>query len=179
MNKDDLNQILDRNIAWIENCDNKSSIALGYLGIAVGLIFALDYATIFLNVIQEKFSNMNLCNFIFLCSILISVVVFAYGGYKLILSLTPKIDAKVYNEDDICNDSLIFFSSISRNRNYKSYCEKLDKIDDDDYLNDIKSQIYICSKICDTKFKSYKLGLILSLIGLLSFLILISYGYCF
>ena len=33
LNKEDLNQILDRNVAWIENCDSKASIMLGMLGV--------------------------------------------------------------------------------------------------------------------------------------------------
>ena len=44
LNKEDLNQILDRNVAWIENCDSKASIMLGMLGVTISIVFAFDYA---------------------------------------------------------------------------------------------------------------------------------------
>lgn len=178
LEKDDLNQILDRNVAWIENCDNKASIMLGALGVAVSVFFALDYATIILNVIQGKWSNASFGNVIFLILVTLSLCAFMYGGYKLIKTLTPKIDMENLGSDEkVCTNSNIFFSTIAAHSNYTKFLERLIETNGNDYLNDISSQIYICAKICDLKFKDYKKGLYFSLGGLLTFISLITFGY--
>lgn len=40
---DELKEILDRNTAWIENCDSKTSIILGSFGVIAGIFLATDY----------------------------------------------------------------------------------------------------------------------------------------
>lgn len=178
MNRDDLNQTLDRNVAWIENCDNKASIMLGALGVAVSMIFALDYATMILNVIQERWSTASFGNITFLILVASSLCAFLYGGYKLIKTLTPKIDMENLGTDEkMCSNSIIFFSTIATHSNYTKFLEKLKETNEDNYLNDISSQIYICAKICDLKFKDYKKGLYFSVGGLITFMILITCGY--
>ncbi|SHM92612.1 hypothetical protein SAMN02746066_03926 [Anaerosporobacter mobilis DSM 15930] len=178
LDKDDLNQILDRNIAWIENCDNKASIMLGAFGVALSVIFALDYATIILNVIQEKWSNPSFGNIAFLILVTLSLCAFLYGGYKLIKTLTPKIDMRNLGADEkMCSNSIIYFSTIAIHSNYTKFLDRLKETNDDNYLNDISSQIYICAKICDLKFKDYKKGLHFSISGLLAFMLLITCGY--
>lgn len=178
LDKDDLNRILDRNIAWIENCDSKASIMLGAFGVALSVIFALDYATIILNVIQEKWSNLSFGNIAFLILVIFSLCEFLYGGYKLIKTLTPKIDMRILGADEkMCSNSIIFFSTIAKHSNYTKFLDSLKENDDDNYLNDISSQIYICAKICDLKFKDYKKGLYFSISGLLVFMLLITCGY--
>lgn len=178
LEKDDLNQILDRNVAWIENCDSKASIMLGILGVVLSIIFALDYASIILNVLQKKCSNASFGNITFLILVTLSLCAFLYGGYKLIKTLTPKIDMKNLGADaKMCSNSSIFFSTIAMHSNYTKFLDRLKETDEDNYLNDISSQIYICAKICDLKFKDYNKGLHFSVGGLLSFIILISLGY--
>ena len=165
LDKDDLNQILDRNIAWIENCDNKASIMLGAFGVALSVIFALDYATIILNVIQEKWSNPSFGNIAFLILVTLK-------------TLTPKIDMRNLGADEkMCSNSIIYFSTIAIHSNYTKFLDRLKETNDDNYLNDISSQIYICAKICDLKFKDYKKGLHFSISGLLAFMLLITCGY--
>ena len=180
LEKDDLNQILDRNVAWIENCDSKASIMLGALGVAVSVMFAVDYATIILNVIQEKWLNISFGNAVFLLLAILSLMTLLYGGYKLIKTLTPKVDMENLGADEkICSNSIIHFSAISIHPNYTKFLDVLKESNDADYLNDISSQIYICAKICDLKFKNYKSGLYFSIGGLLSFIIIITIGYFF
>lgn len=176
--KDDLNQILDRNIAWIENCDSKASIILGTLGIAVSILFAFDYAKIITDVVDEKFSNICLYNIVFLILLAGSLCAFSYGGYKLVKTLTPKIDSKNLGTDEkICVNSIIFFSNIASHSNYTAFLDRLNETTEDDYLNDLLSQIYICSKICNMKFQNYRRGLYFSLCGLSGFILIITLGY--
>lgn len=38
--REELKEILDRNTAWIENCDSKTSIILGSFGVIAGIFLA-------------------------------------------------------------------------------------------------------------------------------------------
>ena len=42
---EELKEILDRNTAWIENCDSKTSIILGSFGVIAGILLATDYVS--------------------------------------------------------------------------------------------------------------------------------------
>jgi hypothetical protein len=178
LHKDDLNQILDRNIAWIENCDNKASIALGTIGVIVGLVFAFDYSSVFIQLIKGKIGTGNCGNYLFLFALAAALCAFIYGGYNLIKTLIPKTNAAKYQATDgFCLGSLIFFSSIASHEKYKDFAEKLKQLSEADYLNDISSQIYICAKICDEKFKSYKRGVCFSASGLVAICLLMFIAY--
>ena len=43
--QEELKEILDRNTAWIENCDSKTSIILGSFGVIAGIFLATDYVS--------------------------------------------------------------------------------------------------------------------------------------
>ena len=178
LNKEDLNQILDRNVAWIENCDSKASIMLGMLGVTISIVFAFDYAKVIISTIKEKCLNTSFWNIVFLILLLLTVCSILYGGYKLIKSLVPQIDMKKLGNDEmLCHNWIIFFSSIATYNNYTKFLNSLKKTSDEDYLNDISSQIFLCAKICDLKFRNYKSGLYFSIGGLLGFAILMTLGY--
>ncbi|QSX04785.1 hypothetical protein JYG23_08700 [Sedimentibacter sp. zth1] len=114
----------------------------------------------------------------FLLLIAISVGASLYGGYNLVRTLIPKTNMKeLDNSQKICSESIICFSSIATNSSYDKYLEKINNTSEDDYINDILSQIYICAKICDLKFKTYKRGLYFSLGGLVTFVLLITIDY--
>lgn len=126
LNKDDLNQILDRNIAWIENCDSKASIMLGTLGVTISIVFAFDYAKVIIEMIKDKCLNASFGNIVFLILLFAAVCSIMYGGYKLIKSLIPQIDMKKLGNDEmLCNYSNIFFSSIATHNNYTQFLNAL------------------------------------------------------
>lgn len=72
--------------------------------------------------------------------------------------------------------SLIFFSSIAQHSTLLSYKQHLEKCETTQLNDDLISQIYICSIICDKKFKYYKRGLLLASIGSLLFVTLFVIG---
>lgn len=178
LNKEDLNQILDRNIAWIENCDSKASIMLGMMGVTISIVVAFDYAKVIINTIKEKCLSVSFWKVVFLILLLLTVCSILYGGYKLIRSLVPQLDMKKFGDNEmLCNNSIIFFSSIAAHDNYAKFLNSLKKTNDEDYLNDISSQIFLCAKICDLKFRNYKRGLYFSMGGLSGFAFLMIIGY--
>lgn len=50
--QEELTSILDRNTAWIENCDSKTSIILSGFGVIVGILLATDYASKFVSIFR-------------------------------------------------------------------------------------------------------------------------------
>lgn len=88
----------------------------------------------------------------------------------LIMALKGKVNSKVYKEHRLETNSLLFFGSIAK-MNYCEYKEKCQKQGNGQFLNDINSQIYINSKICDYKFKLYNYSIKLLIISFIVFCI--------
>ena len=176
LSKDDLNQALDRTNEWIENCDTKASIVLGGIGVVFGILLASDYVKKISEIFNAmiKKSNCWSCLYMFLCVVAIGAIF--VGTFFIIKVLVPKINTSIYSTKGIISDSIIFFGTIAKNETFQDYKTKIDAYSESDLLNDIKSQIYICSMICDKKFKNYKLGLTISISGFSAFAILMIIG---
>ena len=56
---EELKEILDRNTAWIENCDSKTSIILAGFGVIVGILLATDYASKFVSIFRYMINNVS------------------------------------------------------------------------------------------------------------------------
>lgn len=68
-------------------------------------------------------------------------------------------------------NSLLFFGTIANN-NFDAFKTRFDSVDKDTLLNDLLSQIYLNSCICEIKFKRYKKGLFFSILGVFIFILL-------
>ena len=57
-------EILDRNTAWIENCDSKTSIFFwgGSFGLIAGILLAIDYISKFKSILYHFFINVDFIN---------------------------------------------------------------------------------------------------------------------
>lgn len=174
--KDDLYQILDRITTWIENCDTKTSIVIGCIGVISAILLSIDYITQIKKIIGYMIDNISFWTVVFLLITTGSVVVGIIGCYYLFRVLVPKVDTELYKEEGLQSDSLMFFSTISKNKSYKNYKAKLEKCNNINWRNDIISQIYLCSKICTQKFEHYKRGLYLTLIAFISFISMMVIG---
>ncbi len=175
-NKDALCQILDRINFWIENCDTKTSIAISAIGIIFAVLLSKDYAVKFKAIIGYMVNNINFFSFLYLTFTVISISIISLGCYCLFRVLVSRTDINLYKEAGIQLVSSIFFSGVANSKSYKDYRKKLENFSENDLRNDLISQIYICSKICDKKFKNYKTGITLVFIGFVFFLCLIVIG---
>ena len=90
--------------------------------------------------------------------------------------LFARVNPNEFSNRGIKSDSLSFFSSIVKHKSLSSYKQKLEKCETVQMEEDLISQIYICSIICDKKFKYYKLGLLFASIGLILFVVLFVIG---
>lgn len=150
------NVTLERVISWINSCDQKTGIILGIIGVMFSLMLSLDYLSRFKAIV------INLLNI--KCYVLITIlsgalICLVIGILYLIATLVPRIDSDVYREKRLNTKSKIFFNTISQNKSYAEYYNSFIKLSEQDYLNDLLSQIYINSKIASKKHKFYDKGL--------------------
>ena len=83
--------------------------------------------------------------------------------------------AKITNNED--RKSNIFFGHIALHENQQAYWKCLKATNLNKYIEDLVSQIYINSKICEQKFKNYNKGVKMS--GISIIFLLVSWLYIF
>lgn len=85
--------------------------------------------------------------------------------------LIGKINNEKFKDIDLNTKSVIYFNNIANNTSFNQYKNRIINYTEDEFLNDIISQIYINSVICNLKFKNYNQGIYLSFIGFIGFII--------
>lgn len=173
---DELKEILDRNTAWIENCDSKTSIILGSFGVIAGIFLATDYVSKFKSILCHMASRVSFWTVVYVIFCILSISLILTGCVCWLTVLFARVNPDKFYNRGIKSDSLIFFSSIAKHKSLSSYKRDLEKCGTKQMDEDLISQIYICSIICDKKFKYYKLGLFLASIGSILFAVLILIG---
>lgn len=175
--QEELYEILNRNTAWIENCDSKASIIISGIGVVIGILLATDYAAKFHVIYLYMIAQTQFWSIFYLILWGISILSIIVGCFLLIQILIARIDPNEFSNRGIQRESLIYFSSISKFKTLPAYKQKLVECNSDKMNNDLISQIYICSLICDKKFRNYKLGLFISLTGFSLFVVLAIIGF--
>jgi len=161
---------LDRTIGFINNSESKTGITLTIVGVILTVLFALSGENI-MNMFSQTWDDFGLITGAFLILFCASLSASLFGIYKLIKVLTPMLNVKELEDEKFEKDSKIYFGRISKNnKEYSQYRDKLLNYSQEDYLNDLWSQIYINSKICATKFSNFYVGLRFAIPGLLSLL---------
>ena len=174
--REELKEILERNTAWIEICDSKTSIILGSFGVIAGIFLATDYVSKFKSIFCHMTSNVSFWTIIYIIFCIFSISLILAGCVCWIAALFARVNLNEFSDRGIKSNSLIFFSSIARHKSLSSYKQNLEKCETVQMEEDLISQIYICSIICDKKFKYYKLGLLFASIGLILFVVLFVIG---
>lgn len=151
--------ILERTKDWINNVDIKISILIAFMGVLLGYIL-IDSNTDIIYKIINSIATRNITCFKIIKGLFI---VCLYGSticsiIKLTFALKGKVDIKDFKESGITINSLIFYGSIS-NKKYEDFKNCMLNQTKESNFNDILSQIYITSKICDNKFRNYNQGL--------------------
>lgn len=162
--KDDLQHTYDTVNSWVNNCDQKAGILLAVVGVAITILATSDFLKCLRTYIFTPF--VKYCteetNLVFSWSRFTVFVLLLFTAAMLITScfyLLKVISANLdYDEErkkypSMVKSSYIFFGSICK-MSYDDF-----KKEDEDYLDDLRSQIYVNSKIATAKFKNYKEGL--------------------
>ena len=176
---EELSEILNRINGWIENCDSKVSTILSGLGVFAGVLLATDYVSKFIEICRFMCEKITALTVLYLSITSLSICLLLYGVFLFTRVLFAKIDIHEFESRGVRKDSLIFFASIAQNTTLKKYREKLRKCSAEKMSDDIISQIYICSLICDKKFSLYKKGLICSIVGFCIFAVMLIIGVAF
>lgn len=171
IDKEDALDILNRTIEFVKNCDSKATGVLGIFGVLLTILFSSDGVKDLKGVIKAAINSGTSCGILYIFFLACAGVGLAFGIAKLLQVLFPKIECTELQQENLELDSKIFFGHICKNPTYVIYKDKMMKLDEEEYLNDIISQIYLNSLICDRKYKNFKIGVIVALIGFLSFLV--------
>lgn len=152
--KDYCTELHNQIIGWTSNCDTKASIVLAFIGILVSITFTSEYLLVGVQTEIENiinywkngiggFSLLSTFMFLSLFGFVISTLLCCY---YVISSLKANLECP--------NDSIIFFRKIAELSKEK-YIERVNSISEEEFDQDKLSQIHICAKICDEKFKFY------------------------
>ena len=166
---------LDRNIAFVSNWDNKTSIVLTAMGVFLTIILTNDGLVTIFYIVKTCISQKNFCNIFYLICSMISIGVLLFGFYNLCSVLIAR------TKNTTPSNSSIFFSGIIKNGNRDSYREKFITMTQEEYLDDLISEIYINAEIATIKYKKYNVGFKCSIIGFIAFVVMLLIGiylYC-
>lgn len=163
--KDDLQYALDVVNSWVNNCDQKAGILLTVFGVAITVLATSDFlkelrAYLFVPFVEywtnsESQLEFSLGRFAVFCLLVIAMGILITSCLYLFKAITASTDYERMRQANpqMVPKSYLFFGSIS-NMTYDEF-----RGDRMDFEEDLKSQIYVNSKIASTKFKNYNEGL--------------------
>lgn len=162
--KEDLNykieiatQTLDRNIGFVTNCDNKTSIILVSFGVLLAIILTNEGLNEIFSIVKTCIAMKTFCNILYLLCLAGATFVLVFGLFNLVSVLAAKTSEEAIGRKD--ESSRIFFAGIRKNGDYKTYNQKFLAMDRKSLLNDLIEQIYINADIASTKYALYNRGL--------------------
>lgn len=178
--KEDAYKTLERTIAFNNTCDSKATTILTVYGVLITVSLTSDGVTTIKTILKTSSSNLQIRNIIYLLILGASLLGFVIGTVYIMLVLLSKTNCEEYSQDGLDLNSIIYFGNIAdseKNINYLDYKKKVMQRTEDEMLNDIISQIYLNSKICNRKYKNYKKGFLISIISLFVFIMIWIIGY--
>lgn len=166
---EELNTRLERVNSWINNCDQKASILLAFAGALATVLLTSDiiesgyeylvkpFYEYWIHDVPSEISYKKIIVFLLLLPFVWKV---ANMIKYLILVLKPKTDIADFRDANslITKNSRLHFQSIA-GKKYNDFLHESRTQSEESYLNDLCSQIYCNSKICNDKFENYKKGL--------------------
>ena len=180
--KEDLNykieiatQTLDRNIGFVTNCDNKTSIFLASFGVLLAIILTNEGLNEIYSIVKTCIAMKTFCSIVYLLCLAGAIFVMVLGMFNLGSVLVAKTSEEAIGRKN--ESSRIFFAGIRKNGDYKTYNQIFLAMDRESLLNDLTEQIYINADIASTKYASYNRGLRCTAIGFLSFVALLLIGF--
>lgn len=164
-------QTLERNINFVNKCDNKASFILAIVGVILSIVFSDDKTFV---LIKELIKNIDLKDniitsiftIIYLLLIILSFILIVYGLGCLISVFYAKTNGSKI-------DSLVYFMGICKHKEYASDFKNMKK---HQLLEDLIDQINTNAHIAKEKYNKYNRGFKYLLFGLLVFVVFIIIG---
>ena len=178
-NEQQLKDNLDRVNMWIGNCDQKASFILAIIGVVLGICFTSD-SLVFIksdivSPIISAIDNSTTISLLTIFEAVLLLTLFSFliiSVFRMIFALRAKTDLKKLSQPGMESNSMLHYQTIA-NMTYREFCENEVHI-----LNDLRSQFYVNSCICTSKFENYKKGvkclewsIILSIVLIISLLV--------
>lgn len=180
-NKEDLEykieiatQTLDRNIGFVTNCDNKTSIVLATFGVLLAIILTNEGLNEIFNIVKICIEAKSFCHIFYLVCFTGAIFLLVWGMFNLGSVLVAKTSEEALGRKD--ESSRIFFAGIIKNGNYVAYKQKFYAMNREDFLNDLIEQIYINANIASIKYATYNRGLRCTIVGFIFFIVLLLIG---
>lgn len=167
-------QTLNRNIGFVTNCDNKTSIVLASFGALLAIILTNEGLNKIINIVRACIATPTFCDILYLLCLASTTFVMLLGMCELGRVLAAKTSEDAVGRKD--EKSRIFFAGIRKNGDYKTYYQKFLAMDKASLLEDLIEQIYINADIAFFKYASYNRGLRHASIGFLFFVALLLIG---
>lgn len=167
-------QILERNIGFVANCDNKTSIVLSAFGVLITIILTNDGLKEIFHIVKCCFEDKSFCNIFYLLCFIGSIVVTGLG----ILNLCGVLIAKTNEEARglKSTNSRIFFSGIQGCGDFNTYRDRFNSMNQEELLTELIEQIYINASIATRKYRKYNLGFKQIIVGFVWFVIIFLIG---
>lgn len=169
-------QTLERNISFVSNCDNKTSIVLATFGVLLTIILTNEGVNKIFNIVKICLEEQSLCNIFYLICCTGAIFVMLWGMFKLGKVLIAKTSEEAIGRRD--EKSRIFFEGIRKNSNYSSYYQKFCTMSKEELLNELIEQIYINADIASNKYAVFNQGFRYTVIGFVCFVVLLFVGIC-
>ena len=174
-----LKENLERVNMWIGNCDQKASFILAIIGVVLSICFTSDSFTYIkndiVNSIVSALENSTSISVLTILEALLLLFIFLFlimSIFRMIFALRAKTDLQKLSQPGMESNSMLHYQTIA-NMTYQEFCENEVHV-----LNDLRSQFYVNSCICTSKFENYKKGvkclewsIILSVVLIISLLI--------
>ena len=167
-------QTLERNIGFVANCDNKTSIALAAFGVLLAIILTNEGINKIFDIIKTCIQIKTFCSMFYLACFAGAIFVMLWGMFNLGSVLVAKTSEEAIGRKE--ENSRIFFAGIRKSGNYKTYNRRFCAMSKEDLLNDLIEQIYINADIASIKYTRYNLGLRCTSMGFIMFVALLLVG---
>lgn len=167
-------QTLERNINFIVNCDNKSSIVLAFIGVVLTIILTNDGLNLIYKILKECIKKKTFSDILYLLFLSGSICIMIYGIFNLGSVLIAKISEKANGLGE--KKSNIFFSGIQKNISYQDYYSNFYSMNKEKLLDDLVSQIYINSEIAVQKYTRLNSGFKYTILGFFIFIFILIIG---
>lgn len=167
-------QTLDRNIGFVTNCDNKTSIVLAAFGMLLAIILTNEGLNEIFNVVKVCIETKTFCSILYLLCFASAVFSMVLGMFNLGSVLIAKTSEEAIGRKN--ENSRIFFAGIRKNGNYNTYHQKFCAMSKEDVLSDLIEQIYINADIASVKYATYNRGVRRTVVGFVFFVVLLLIG---
>lgn len=161
MNEEQMERNLDRVNMWIGNCDQKASFLLAFLGVAATIFLTSDVVVKIKQILVDPFiaywrndvGSFSFWRLLLAVCLVVSAVCIFIALVNLLLCLMAKTDYSKFKQSGMKEKSRLFYGHIA-SMTFDEFCQE-----DNNLLNDLRSQTYTNACICDAKFQHYNRGL--------------------